>query len=158
MRYSDDDLARIARNPDIEIVDYGSGRQDARLMRPADVPAKLSEHGLQAEVIRQCRERRDSAALIFAIPNGQYRRGQRPEPGLTPGVPDLFLPAARGGYYGMFIELKVSPNKCSADQRAWMDMLREQGYHCVVVWDDPYSAMNEIERYLAARQQERISI
>lgn len=153
MRYSDDDLACIARNPDIEIVDYRQGRQDARLIRHNDMPVRLSEHGLQAEVIRICRERCDLAALIFAIPNGQYRRGQRPEPGLSPGVPDLFLPVARGGHHGMFIELKVESNKPSEDQRAWMDVLRGQGYHCVVVWDNPNSVIAEIERYLEKEEQ-----
>lgn len=48
--------------------------------------------------------------LLFHIPNG----GERPKhaalamarAGAKPGVPDLFLPLARGGWHGLWLELK----------------------------------------------------
>ena len=53
--------------------------------------------------------------------------------GMRSGVPDLFLPVARKGYHGMFIELKRRRGGVvSKDQQQWIDDLREQGYHAIV--------------------------
>ena len=48
--------------------------------------------------------------LLFHIPNGGRRdtaeAANLKKQGVKPGVPDLFLPVARGGYHGLFIEMK----------------------------------------------------
>ena len=42
--------------------------------------------------------------------------------GLKKGVPDNFLPVARGGYHGLYIELKrTKGGKLSPEQRQWLD-------------------------------------
>src|SRR3990167_1570210 len=84
-------------------------------------------------------------ALMYAVPNGQFRRGQRPEPGLKPGVPDIHLPVARRGYSSMYIELKWGKNKPSAAQETWIDALRNLGNHVVVAYgaDDEIRAISE---------------
>lgn len=49
-------------------------------------------------------------SLLFAIPNGGYRKlrtGIRlKRTGLKPGIPDIFLPVGRSVYHGLFIEMK----------------------------------------------------
>lgn len=86
--------------------------------------------------------------LIFAIPNG----GQRDTgnwmvaEGLKAGVPDLFLPVARGGYHGMFIEMKaVGGKKPRETQEMWIGALRRQGYHVVVAygWEEASKKLME---------------
>lgn len=47
--------------------------------------------------------------------------------GLKPGLPDVHLPVARGGYHSLWIELKVGTNKPSENQKEWIERLREQG-------------------------------
>ena len=76
-------------------------------------------------------------ALLFHIPNGGYRHpataARMKALGVKPGVPDLFLPAARGNYHGLWIEMKRQKGgKVSPMQTAWMDSLTAQGYKAVV--------------------------
>jgi len=53
--------------------------------------------------------------------------------GMKKGYPDLFLPVARGGYHGLFMELKVKRNYCTPAQRWWLEALRKQGYYAVSI-------------------------
>ena len=88
------------------------------------------------------------AHVLYANVNGQYRQGQRPEPGLRPGIPDLFLPIARGGYHGLYIELKRTVAwKVDDDQRLWIDKLRANGYQAVICRGADM-AIAQIETYL----------
>ena len=68
--------------------------------------------------------------------------------GLRKGFPDLFIPTARRGFHGLFIELKrdklVYPKK---EQREWIEYLNRQGYHAVICWGVD-EAINEIKNYM----------
>ena len=48
--------------------------------------------------------------LLLAIPNGGLRNkvtaGKLKAQGVKAGVPDIFLPVARGRYHGLWIEMK----------------------------------------------------
>ena len=71
--------------------------------------------------------------LLHHIPNGGSRMkaeaGRLKAMGVKAGVPDLFLPVARGGFHGLYIELKrLESGKASAVQRRWMEALRAEGY------------------------------
>ena len=94
-----------------------------------------SEHVEQRNLISWCNQQGPPASLIFAIPNG----GQRSKitgaklklEGVRAGVPDLFLPVARHGYHGLFIEMKrIKSGGMSEAQKAWKSVLLEQGYYC----------------------------
>lgn len=85
---------------------------------------------------------------LFAVPNGQYRRGQRPEPGLTAGVLDVFLDVPAGGLHGLRLELKVGKNRPTAEQAEWLSYYHSHGYWAAVVYDDWRRAANEILEYL----------
>lgn len=82
-------------------------------------------------------------SLVFSIPNhsghagaqiARWNAGNRLKAeGRKRGVPDLLYPVARGRYHGLFIEMKrVRGGSVDADQRAWHQALREQGYAVVV--------------------------
>ena len=76
--------------------------------------------------------------LLYATPNagkrtarmGAYMKAE----GLRPGFPDLGLPVAKGGYHGLFMELKLVGNKPNKNQIYWLDRLNEQGYMALAVW------------------------
>ncbi|MCK5236436.1 MAG: VRR-NUC domain-containing protein [Deltaproteobacteria bacterium] len=77
-------------------------------------------------------------ALLYAIPNGGQRNrivaAKLKAEGVKAGVPDLNLAVARGGYHGLYIEMKVKPNKPTKKQLEWHEMLREQGYRVEVCY------------------------
>ena len=90
--------------------------------------------------------------LLFHIPNGGSRNkaeaGRFKAEGVKAGVPDLFLPVARGESPGLFIEMKrLDGGRVRPEQKAWMDKLREQGYQAVVCrgWE---GASEALLRYL----------
>jgi hypothetical protein len=90
-------------------------------------PRASPERDMQQALIDLCAAREaEYPALewIYATPNGQYRPGQRMEPGLKSGVPDVFLPAPAGGYHGLYLELKSATGRVRDAQRRWIDGLR----------------------------------
>jgi hypothetical protein len=89
--------------------------------------------------------------LLFHIPNGGRRDTieavNLKRQGVKSGVPDLFLPVARGQYHGLFIELKTETGRASPEQQWWMEELTKQGYFATVChgWE---SAVRTIEWYM----------
>jgi hypothetical protein len=78
-------------------------------------------------------------ALIYHIPNGGHRHInvaiKLKEQGVKAGVPDLKLPMARGGFFGLYIEFKATPPHdapVSPSQRAYIKALNAQGYLAIV--------------------------
>lgn len=89
---------------------------------------------------------------LFHIPNGGSRNkaeaAKLKRAGVKPGVPDLFLPVARGGYHGLFIELKrKSGGRLSIEQKEWIEMLRA-GYYKAVICRGSEEAEKAIVEYL----------
>ena len=75
--------------------------------------------------------------LLYAIPNGGARHpavaGKLKAEGVKPGVPDVCLPVAAGGYQGLYLELKrVRGGSVQAAQARWNRMLIREGYRAVV--------------------------
>lgn len=73
----------------------------------------------------------------------------RMQEGAKKGWPDLFLPVAKGGYHGLFIELKRKGNKPSESQIELLNKLKKQGYcaECLIV-DDSLQVVEFIRNYL----------
>lgn len=121
-------------------------------MTPPSVP---SEHAEQARLVAWAhdqQQRHPELALLFAIPNGEHRHWtvarRLKEQGVRPGVPDLFLPAPRSGWHGLFLELKRRDGGVVSDQQAgWHAGLLEQGY-MVAVCRGAVDARNALIRYL----------
>lgn len=90
--------------------------------------------------------------LMYHVPNGGYRNkaeaGRFRAQGVKSGVPDIVLPVARGGWHGLYIELKrTEGGRVSEEQRWWLGKLNTQGYYTAVCrgWEE---AKDAIEGYL----------
>ncbi|NBA95525.1 VRR-NUC domain-containing protein [Pseudomonas sp. R5(2019)] len=91
--------------------------------------------------------------LIYHVPNGGHRvkavASKLKAQGVKAGIPDLVLPMARGGYFGLYIEFKatVEPAPVSPSQSACLRRLNEQGY-LAVVCRGHFDAMEQLRAYL----------
>jgi len=88
---------------------------------------------------------------------GQYQKfvSQRKKAkatGYVSGFPDLQITEARGGFYGLFIELKLN-KQCypSQNQVKWINDLNDRGYKAVICkgLDD---TLTEIDNYLKQKK------
>ena len=71
-------------------------------------------------------------ALLHSIPNGGKRNvieaARLKREGALAGVSDIFLPVSRGGFHGLYIELKVKGGTLSDNQKWWIAETTKQGY------------------------------
>lgn len=90
--------------------------------------------------------------LLYHIPNEGKRSkatGARlKQLGLKSGVPDVCLPTAHGGYIGLYIEMKIKPNKPTENQQEWLRELRGAGHFTAVCYSFE-QAQRLIEEYLS---------
>lgn len=75
--------------------------------------------------------------LLYHVPNGGSRNkaeaARLRAAGVKAGVPDLCLPVPRGGYHGLYIELKRQRGGRKGDlQEEWLTALEVQGYFCAL--------------------------
>lgn len=93
-------------------------------------------------------------ALLYHVPNGGARAkttaARLKAAGVKAGVPDLCLPVARGGFHGLYIELKTGTNKTTERQNQWLDALSRQGYKTAVCYGW-VEASQTIKDYLTLR-------
>jgi hypothetical protein len=102
-------------------------------VRPITLPADRlpTEHEEQREFVRWFRQTY-VGVRIFAIPNGGARSkataGKMKAEGLSPGVPDLFIPA-----WGLWIEMKrAKGGKHETVQKDWAAYLEACGYSVIL--------------------------
>ena len=106
----------------------------------------MTEHAEQCAVmdwVHANTARLPGLALIHSSLNGAHLQGDKRQrvrqvnkhkrAGMLPGVADLFLPVARGGFFGMFIEMKrAKGGKLSENQTWFLSQVCSQGYYdCV---------------------------
>ncbi len=91
-----------------------------------------TEHEEQCDYVRWHRQE-FSGVRIFAIPNGEKRSkrdGLRLKvEGVSPGVPDLFVPD-----WTTWIEMKVKGGHVSREQEDWHDYLRSIGHTVILAY------------------------
>lgn len=121
---------------------------------PASQAWRDSEASLQSEIVTRSMalaDRHPSVLLLHAIPNGDWRgygTGKKLKAqGVIPGIPDLFLPCARSGFHGLYIELKKANGTVKADQWETMIALHHEGY-CVRLCNNLRVTMEIITNYL----------
>jgi VRR-NUC domain len=111
----------------------------AKPIDPAQLAKGGSEAGEQTALFAWCAlhsSEYPELKLLFHIPSGAERNiivaARLKAQGVKAGVPDLFLPVARGSWYGLWVELKTAKGVVSPAQKEWIEALRKQGYGAVV--------------------------
>ncbi len=106
----------------------------------------ISEETEQIHLMTWCRwaeSKYPELSAVYHIPNEGKRSkaagGRLKEMGLRPGVPDICLPVPKGGYSGLYIELKKIGGKPTASQIDWLELLDSYG-HCVAVCEGAEAA------------------
>lgn len=100
----------------------------------------MTEHEEQVALMRLVeihKGRWPELGMLFSIPNGGDRNpivGKKLKAeGVRKGVPDLCLCLPRGGYHGLFIEMKRQKGGAvSPEQKAWIAALNALGYRAEV--------------------------
>lgn len=114
------------------------------------VPTEGEEQAVLFSWARMNLRKYPELGLLFHIPNGGKRgkaeAARFKAEGVKPGVPDLFLPVARGKYHGLFIELKRKRGgRVSDEQDHWIMELQWQGYRAEVAhgWQEAAEIIKE---------------
>lgn len=115
-----------------------------------------TEHDLQAELFQRIQNdleviRRPALAMCFAVPNAGQRTKRAAlklkAEGLKSGVPDICCPVARGGWFGLWIEMKLPNRPIAPSQADWLAALEREGYK-VAVHESVEGAWAELVNYL----------
>lgn len=115
-------------------------------MTAAEFRAQHKGHDSERDLQRAVCEWLDVQDVpYYAVPNGQYRPGQRPEVGMQAGVPDLCIPEQssiwRDGVNkvaypdivgALYIELKTASGRLRDEQIEWMNRLTDADNACSV--------------------------
>lgn len=117
-------------------------------------PTEAQEQAALFEWIRIAAKKYPELELCHSIPNGGSRNPiearHLKEQGVKPGIPDLFLPCARGGWHGLYIEMKRRKGgRVSIEQKKMILALRNQDY-CVEVCQGWEEARDIITAYMEA--------
>lgn len=88
---------------------------------------------------------------MYAVPNGGSRHPKEAmnlkRQGVKAGVPDICLPLPKGGYHGMYLEMKVGKNKTSEAQKEYLAYLASVGYATAVCYSFE-EARNTLVKYI----------
>lgn len=122
----------------------------------------MSEHSQQAIVIAWAQRnegRYPELRWLHSSLNGIFIPGPRniayrimnhmKQEGAKKGIPDLFLPVARRGFHGLYIEMKRDDGGViSPEQKEFLAFAEEQGYRDQVCYGYE-DAIKELEWYLS---------
>lgn len=132
----------------------GVGVKRSGLLTPQQLAKSGTEHGEQAALFCWAAlqvKSKPGIDWMYAIPNGGERNrivaGQMKAEGVKSGIHDVCLPVARGGYFGLYIEMKRADRGEMSDKQ--LDFQRHlvlYGYASVLAhgW---VQAVNAIETY-----------
>lgn len=121
-------------------------------MDPAKIALSGSEHAHQVALFcaisqPEIQAKYPELMLAFAIPNGGMRdkitAGRLKAEGVKSGVWDIFLPVPIRPFNGLWIEMKVRPNKLTSEQHEWYCKLAPYGYDWFVAytWQEAFDKM-----------------
>ena len=91
----------------------------------------MTEEYLQSEVIRYIKLQYPKArhcASLGGIYTGPRQAAKAKRTGYSRGFPDLQITEARGGFFGLFIELKTLRGRATTVQKEWIKDLKSRGY------------------------------
>ena len=96
----------------------------------------MSEANLQANVVKYLKYQYPQVMYCASL-GGQYQRyisqrNKAKSTGYVKGFPDLGVYEAKGGYHGLFIEIKQKGGYPTKDQKYWIEQLNKRKYKAVV--------------------------
>lgn len=106
--------------------------------KPQRKVRKQTEARLQSLCFTWCwNEHPETRGCLFHVENERTNANvidgaRRRSMGLVPGVSDLILLMARGGFHGLLIEMKTEVGYQSKQQKWWQSIVEAQGYKYVV--------------------------
>ena len=97
-----------------------------------------TEHSkIQCAIVKGC-DYHPEARKILHVPNegkmSEIAGAILNKEGRRKGVFDLHLPLARGGFHAMWMEVKIPGDDLTAEQRIFMEQVKRDGCHAIVVW------------------------
>lgn len=118
-----------------------------------------NEDAIQADVVQWARKQslqNPELKWLFHVANGGSRHPveamRLKALGVVPGITDLVLPTARGGYFGLWLEFKNgNKGKPSDDQVSFHSFLKSEGY-CVGIIRSFEEGKEAIEAYLTMKR------
>ena len=146
------------------IAEKRSPKNAARVAGNTIVDCGVNLAGLKRKKKRRYSEAEEQIKLVVwlrkediwhhASPNAGKRptkQGDRlKQLGMSPGFPDVEIPVPRGGYHGLYIELKpLKGGKTQDNQLAWQAYLRSQGY-CSEIIRGFEAARDFVIKYLSS--------
>jgi hypothetical protein len=106
------------------------------MMSQLPAPTESQEQITLFEWVALQTRRHPELELLYHIPNGGHRHKttamRLKAEGVKAGVPDLCLPVPRGGYHGLYIEMKASKGRLTENQSMWLGVLAENGYRAAL--------------------------
>ena len=120
---------------------------------------RVTEHQIQTALFQWLRAVHPKV-VAFAVPNAARRSPSQAAylkaEGLRAGIPDVVLATPRGGFAGMFLELKREGGKLSDAQRETLYLLANEGYACAIAWNLD-EAIELITQYLEGNWNELLN-
>ena len=121
-------------------------------MKNVNIPTEAQEQTTLFQWAAMMEGRTPELRLLYHCPNGGSRNAieaaRLKAQGVKAGIPDIFLPCARGGFHGLYIELKRQKGgRVSIAQKKAIIALRGQGYR-VEVCEGWEQARDVIQEYL----------
>ena len=111
----------------------------------------MSETSLQSNVVKYIKLQYPNVRYCASL-GGQYQRypSQRNKAkatGYVRGFPDLVIYEAKGGFFGLFLEIKTLKGYPTTEQKQWIVDLTERGYmaKCIKGID---AIIKQIDEYL----------
>ncbi|MEC6833033.1 hypothetical protein VXS06_14795 [Photobacterium toruni] len=134
-------LVALAKDPSLETGLKATADTKGRAGKP--------EHYIQVRIFYLLeRDHPDFYYHAYSVPNGGLRAKRTAaellHEGVKDGVPDMQISVPRGGYHGMYLEVKTDKGKPSSHQVERVSKLCEQGYYAVICkgFDACWSAIN----------------
>ncbi len=135
-------------------------QDDQVILQDDTTPRKIrniphqNEHYEQVRVIQWARfmeQEYPCLRWLHSVPNGGYRNQSVAKymkaEGVKAGVSDLFLPVSRCKFSGIYIEMKVAPNRLTRNQQHFLSFAIDNGFAGVVCYSAD-SAIETLEKYL----------
>jgi hypothetical protein len=141
--------------------------KDARVIQLLAQPPKRRRRSPEEDIciafmtlIFAAQAHRPELNLLYHVPNGGKRTraqaGRFKAMGVRAGIPDYHLPVRRGGYLGLWIEMKAGKNGTSDSQTVMGAHLRREG-HCVLICYSAEAAYQNVLAYLALGNEVRVA-